>query len=117
MVGVSGGAGPVIGQVWSVVRGLIFLESRSAKALLTALGVKASENSPFCRDFQTEIELLDMFIKYFPRTFKYSGVNGAGYNFLSEEYLDDAPTVPESNVITGEIIRQMAAALAAVFSI
>ena len=63
------------------------------------------------------MELRDVFIKYLPCTFKYSGVNKAADNVLSEEEGGYAPAVDESNVTTGERIRQMAAALAAGFSI
>ena len=113
LVVVSGGAGPVIGQIWSVVRGLIYLALRSSKRLRTDLCIKSSDISPFCRDFQTVTELLDVFIKDLRPTFKYSDVNGSGDNVISEEEVDDAPTVPESNVITREWIWHMATALAA----
>ena len=108
--------GPVIGKVCSVFRGLISLAYRSAKPLLIDLGVKDSDISPFCRYFQTAMELRDVFIKYLPFTFKYSDVNSAGDKVLAEEEVDDAPALTESNVITGERVWQISAAIAARFS-
>ena len=63
LIVVSDDAVPVIGQVWTVVIGLISSESRSTKPLLTDIGVKASDIYPFCRDFQTAMELRYVFIK------------------------------------------------------
>ena len=77
---VSGYVVPVIGKVWSVVRGLIPSALRSDKLLLTALGVKASDISLFCRDFQISMELRDVFIKELPCNFRHSNINGAGDN-------------------------------------
>ena len=94
----------MIRQEWSVVIGLTSSALRSAKPLLIALGVKASENSPLSRDFQTTTELRYVFIKYLSCTFKYSDVNGAGDNVLAEEEGDDAPSMPKYNVITAKRI-------------
>ena len=62
------------------------------------------------------MELRDVFIKYLPFTFKYSDVNSAGDKVLAEEEVDDAPALTESNVITGERVWQISAAIAARFS-
>mmetsp|Transcript_11097 Transcript_11097/g.22684 ORF Transcript_11097/g.22684 Transcript_11097/m.22684 type:complete len:100 (-) Transcript_11097:426-725(-) len=48
------------------------------RLLLTTLGVKGSEISPFCRDFESLVELRDAFIAYCPSTFSYQDVNGTG---------------------------------------
>ena len=92
-------AAPVAEQLWSTVRDVISYSSNLMSTFMRSLGVCETHLSPFCREFASTKDLMDEFIKYCPKTFKYNGVHGNG---VPDEVVDgsvETEFAPEETLV------------------
>ena len=66
----------VVQQLWPTVKDLISYSCDLMTPFLSMLGVSSHERSPFCRSFDSIVELRDEYIGYCPSTFTYDNVQG-----------------------------------------
>jgi len=71
-------APPVVNQLWPHVSKIIAQAETMMAPLLTMIGVKRDEMSPFCKEFESPKDLLRIYISFCPRTFSYEGRIGEG---------------------------------------
>ena len=83
----------------------MIITSDRMKPFIDLAGVLVTHLSPFCRDFDTPKDLLQAYIAYFPRTFKYGTISGTNEEFGEVE---DSVDVTQMENFIAAVIRQLA---------
>ena len=76
-------------QLWLYVQRIISKATEMMEPLLKCVGATNAEESPFCKKFETRVELLNEYVKFCPRTFSYNGVDDGEKEVVEFEMEED----------------------------
>ena len=81
----------MIDQLWLIGNEIMILAYKRKKPFLDLAPVSVTHLSPFCREFDSPEDLLQVHVKYCPRTFKYRSIHGTNEEVGEVEESVDTP--------------------------
>ena len=103
-IDIQEGAAPVIDQLWPIGNKIMVQAYERMKPFLELARVSVTHLSPFCREFDSPKDLLQVYVEYCPRTFKYGSTHGT-----NEEVgeVEESVVAPPTEKVIAAGIRQL----------